>query len=125
MVGKRFGPSAESRAFHIDVGAAVVNAGFERTGRLQQDLPKFFTDGIGEGDMTDDAAAKKSVGRRLFGSVDELIRQKDVAWAVLGLEGANRTGTDNPGHTKLLQGPDVGAVIQFTRQNPVTAPVAR
>src|SRR5579862_9619821 len=75
--------------------------------------------------MGDNAVSEKSVGRGLLGSVEELIKQDNIARFVLGLERPYRTDTQNPGHPQFLQSPDVGPVIQITGQDSMTAPMTR
>ena len=80
---------------------------------------------MGERDVPDDATAKEGVGGGLFGPVEKLVRQHDVAGPVFGLERADGTHADNPRRTKLLHAPDIGPVIQFAGQNTVPAAMPR
>ena len=81
VVGDGLGAGAEGRAFHIDIGAAVVDAGAELAAALEQVLPEVLADGVGEGDVGDDPAAEERVLGGLLGAVDELVDQDDVPLA--------------------------------------------
>ncbi len=50
MIGHGLGSGAECGAFHVHVGAAVVRARAQRPAGLQQPLPQFLADRVGEGD---------------------------------------------------------------------------
>src|SRR5215468_7904957 len=62
---------------------------------------------------------------RLFGAVEELIGQHNVARLVARLQRPNRADTDNPGHSKFFHSPNVCTVIQFARKNPMTTTMPR
>ena len=124
MVGAGFGAGAEGGAFHADVGAAVVDAGLGGAGGLDDDLPEFAAEGFGKGDVGDDAAAEKGVLEGLFGAVDELVDDDDVAGAVFFLQGADGADAEDPLDAEFFQGPDVGAVVEFGGQDAVAAAVA-
>jgi len=48
MIGYGLGAGAESRAFHVDVCAAVVRSDLENFCAVQQDESQFFADRLGE-----------------------------------------------------------------------------
>src|ERR1035438_1909295 len=59
------------------------------------------------------------MGGGLLGAVEELVGQHNITRPVFGLERADGADANHPGHAELLHPPDVGAVVQFARQNPV------
>src|SRR5262245_42820011 len=75
--------------------------------------------------MGHDAASKKRMLEIALGAVEELVHQHDVAGTILFLERTDGADTDDPGDSELLQGPEVGPVVQFARQNAVSAAVSR
>src|SRR5664279_2987936 len=78
-----------------------------------------------ERDMGYDAAPEEGVVRRLLGAVEELINDDDVTRLVFFLQRADGADADDPLNAKLFHGPDVGPMVQFARQNPMTASMAR
>lgn len=73
--------------------------------------------------MRDNAAAEESVFERTFCAIEELIGQDDVAGFVFRLEGSNRAHADDPLRPELFHSPDVGAMIEFTRENAMASTV--
>src|SRR5450432_384222 len=61
----------------------------------------------------------------LFGAVEKLVNDHDVAWLVFFLQRADSADTNNPCDPEFFHGPDVGAVVQFAGQNPVATAMAR
>ena len=57
--------------------------------------------------------------------IEELIWQDDVAGLVVRLERSHGTDADNPRDAEFFHRPDVGAMIQFARENAVPARVPR
>ncbi len=125
VIANGFGAGAEGGAFHVHIRAAVVDAGLEGAGGLEQKLAQFLANRIGEGDVRDNAAAEKRVRGGLLGAVDELVDQHDVARPVFLLERANGADADDPVDAELFHRPDVGAVVQLGREEAMTAAVAR
>ena len=123
VIGQRFGAGAEGGALHVHVGAAVVHPSLLGLGRLEQQLAQLVANGVGEGDVGHDAPAEEGMLRRALGAVDELVHQHDVAGLELGLQRADGADADDPLHAELLHRPEVGPVVQFSWQDPVSAPV--
>src|SRR5690606_28002456 len=84
----------------------------------------FLTDRMREGNVGDDAATEKAVVKGSLGPIDELIDEDDVARFVSALESADSADAENPFHAETSECPDVGAVVQFARQDAVTAAMA-
>lgn len=82
-------------------------------------------DRVGEGDVRDDAATEESMFEGLFGVIDELVDEYNVAGFVAGLEGSDGADTNNPGDAGLFEGENIGAVIEFAGEDSMTAAVAR
>ena len=78
-----------------------------------------------ERDMRHDAAPEKRVVGRLFGAVEKLVNDDDVARLVFFLQRADGADADDPLHAEFFHRPDVGAMVQFAGQNPVAAPMPR
>jgi hypothetical protein len=76
-----------------------------------------------EGDVRHNATPEKSVFKTALGAVKKLVNEYDVAGFVFLLQRADRADADDPGDIELFHRPDVGAMIQFTRQYAVTPPV--
>ena len=74
--------------------------------------------------MPDDSISEKRVGA-LAGAIDELVREDDVRRLVLLLHRAYRAGGDNRVHAENFEAEDVRPVIQLTRQQAVSASMAR
>src|SRR5204863_8033818 len=111
----------EGRAFHVYVGAAVVDGCFEVSCGFQQKPPQFLADRIGKGNMANDAASKKCVLKRLFGAVQELVWQDNMARLVFRLQRADGADADDPSHSELLHRPNISAMIQFRGENAMSA----
>ena len=86
VIGEGLGAGAEGGAFHVDVSAAVVDAGAFGLGALEQQLAQFGAYRVGKGDVGDDAAAEEGVFGGSLGAVEELVRENDVAGVVFILE---------------------------------------
>ena len=125
MVRQRFGARAERRAFHADISAAVVNRRLGLARGLQNNLPQFLANRIGERDVRHDAAPEKCVREGLLGAVNKLINQNNVARLVFFLQRADGADADDPRDAEFFHGPDVGAMIQLAGQNFVAASVSR
>ena len=125
MVGERLGAGAERRAFHVHISAAVVDARLGGLRRADENPPQFAAERFGERDMRHDAASKKRVVQRLLGAVEKLVNHHDVARPVFFLQRADGADADDPLHPEFFQRPDVGAVVQFGREEAVAASVAR
>jgi len=121
MIGERLGAGAKGGTFHVHISAAVVDAGLCGLGGLEQQLAQLLANGLGKGDVRDDAAAKKRVLEVALGAVKELVGQDDVARAILGLERADGANADDPMNIKGLHRPQVGAVVQLAGEDTVTA----
>jgi hypothetical protein len=87
MIGDGFSLRAERWPFHVDVSAAVVNAGFCGAGAAHERLPQFLTNGMGKRYMRHDAPAKECVLGGFLGAVHKLVHEHDVARA------SRRTGS--------------------------------
>jgi hypothetical protein len=107
------------------LSAAVVDLrpGFARG--FQNDLPQFLANGIGERDVRDDAASEKCMIAGLFGAVEKLVDEHDVARLVFFLQRADGADADDPRDAEFFHRPDIRAMVQFARQNFVAAPVSR
>ena len=124
VVEQGFSFGAEGGAFHVDVAAAVVTGDFVFLSCFQEDLPQIFADRMRKGDVGDDTLTEKGVVLGLFGAVDKLIDQDDVAGVVLGLEGAYCADADDPFDAERFHGPDVGAMVEFGGHQAVSATVS-
>ena len=125
VIRQRFGAGTECRSFHIHIRATIVN-GRARTFRTaQDDFPQLLTNGVGEGDVADNAAPKKGVLEIALGPVEELVRQHDIARFVFFLQGADGADADDPGDAEFFHGPEIRAMVQLAWQNPVSATVTR
>src|SRR5262249_46498086 len=109
---------------HVHVDAAAVRARFEAARGFEQQLPQLRANGFGKGDVGHDAPAEEGMRGRLLGAVDKLVRQHDVAGFVFRLQRTDGAGADDPGDAEFLQGPNVGAVIEFAGHNAMAAAVA-
>src|SRR5688500_6319775 len=74
--------------------------------------------------MSDDAIAK-DCGSPSLRAVVELIRQNDIQWPQLLLQGTDGAGGKNPFDAQLLEAVNVGAEIELVRQNRVIPVVPR
>ena len=88
-----------------------MDTGFAITRGFQENLPQFLANGMRK--------------RRLFGAVHKLVNEHDVARLAFFLQGADGADADDPGDAEFFHRPDVGAMVEFRRQNPVAASVAR
>ena len=113
MIDDGLSPGAEGGAFHVDVRPSIMMSHIVGLGRMNQELPEARTDGIGEGNMGDDAFTKETVLAVLFGFVDKLINENNVARAYVFLKRTDRTDADDPLHAELFHGPNVGSMIEF------------
>lgn len=86
---------------------------------------EFIGDRVSEGDVSDDATTEEGVFEGLFGAIDELVDEYNVAGFVACLEGADSADADDPGDPGLFEGENIGAVIQFTGEDAVAAAMAR
>ena len=77
-----------------------------------------------EGDVRDETVTEKS-GDALAGAVEELIGDQEFSRTQIFLQRANRADGDNPLYTDLLHRKDIGAEINFARENAVATAVAR
>src|SRR5205823_6444832 len=84
-------------------------------------LTKWFR----KSNVADDAPAKKSMCERLFGAIEKLIRQHNIAGPVSGLKRAHGADADNPRHAKLFHRPNICAMIQFAGQNAMASAMPR
>ena len=124
VVEQGFGFGAEGGAFHVDVAASVVAGDFVFLRGFQKDLSQVFADRVGKGDVGDDALSKEGMVLGLFGSVDKLVDEDDVAGMVLGLEGTDGADADDPFDAERFHGPDVGAVVEFGGHQAVSSGVS-
>ena len=124
VIGNGLSASAERRAFHVHVSAAIMNSRFQGTRAFQQNESQLFTNRIGKRNMPDDAAPKKCVGERLLRAVEKLVRQDNIARFVFGLKGTHGTDADDPGDAEFFHRPDIGAMIELGGQDAMTAAVA-
>ena len=124
MVGDRLRSCAESGAFHVDVGAAVMDT---RTGVAacgEENLPEFFADRVRKRNVRDNPASEKGVLSRFLGAIDELVDQDNVARSILCLERTNGADADDPCDVEFFETPNIGAVIELAREDAVTTPVS-
>src|SRR2546430_7931144 len=56
---------------------------------------------------------------------NEIVGHNKAPWADRLLQGAGRRGPDDMRCSDLLQSPEVRAMVQFVRRNPVIFPMAR
>ena len=70
----------------ISVSAAIVYAGFLAFGGRQYRLAQFLANRVCKGDVGYDAAAEKGVFQALFGAVQKLVWEHDVAGFEFGLK---------------------------------------
>ena len=124
LVEEGFGLGAEGGAFHVDVDPAVVDGDVAIFGGLESELAEVFADGVGEADVGDDAVAEEGVVLVAFGAVEELVDDDDVPRFVLGLEGTDSAGAEDPSHAEGLHRVDVGAVVEFAGADAVAASVS-
>ena len=117
------GAGGEGRAFHVDVGAAVVDGGAGASGGVDEDVAEPVADRVGEGDVGDDAVAEEGEVGTAFGAVDELVDGDDVGGLVLFFEGADGADADDVGGAEFFHAVDVGAVVQFAGEDGVGAAV--
>ena len=113
MIDDGLSPGAEGGAFHVDVRPSIMMSHIVGLGRLNQELPEARTDGVCEGNMGDDAFTKETVLAVLFGFVDKLINENNVARAYVFLKRTDRTDADDPLHAEQFHGPNVGSMIEF------------
>jgi hypothetical protein len=76
-------------------------------------------DGFSKRNVGDDAFAKEGVAIPLAGAVKELVWQHDVTRMVFFLEGADGGDGDDPADVQGAEGPNVGAVIEFSGEDAV------
>src|SRR5579863_2949633 len=121
-VNIRFCLGRELRAFHAEIGAAMLRDNTHLlTGRFDH-LCQLCANGIGESNMGDDAATKKSI-HAMTGAVEELIGYHELEWLVLFLERSDGRNGDDPLDAELLESVNVGAEIELARHNSVAASV--
>ena len=75
--------------------------------------------------MRGDPAAKKGVLRPLARPVVKLRGQEHIARRIFFLQTADRGHANDPAHVQGTERIDVGAMIQFVRENAMPAAVAR
>ena len=75
--------------------------------------------------MGNDPVAEKCVEFPPARPVEKLVRQHDVARMVLFLKTADGRHGDDPAHSERAERPNVRAVVDFVRSDPVPAPVPR
>src|SRR5262249_40947116 len=97
----------------VDIGAAVMNAGFQGAARLDEDPSQLFANRIRKCDMSDNPTTEKGVSGRLFRAINKLVREDDIARFILSLQRTDGTHADDPRDAQLLHGPNVGAMIQL------------
>ena len=88
---------------------------------LQDDSPQLFANWLRERNVADNAAPEEGVGERLFRPIQKLVRQYYIARFVFCLERTDSADTDNPGNTEFLHRPNIGAMIEFGRQDAMTS----
>ena len=92
--------------------------------RIGSDPGEVGTDRMREPHVRDEAAAEERTDPP-FRAIDELVRDQDVERLVLFLEAADGAGREDPLHAEDLESVDIGAEIQFGRQDPMADAVAR
>src|SRR5262249_54771291 len=120
----RFGAARKLWSFDAEVSAAVLNFGAHGTGRRDQLPAKLCADRIGDRDVADDPVAEKT-RRTPKGSIDELIGHHQVARRKILAHAAGRADRHQELDAELLETIDVGAVVNFARQQAMAAAVAR
>ncbi len=118
-----FGAGGEGRAFHVHVGAAIVDGGAGASGAVDKDVAETVADRVGEGNVGDDAVAEEGEVGAAFGAVDELVDGDDVGGFVLFFERADGADADDVADAELFHAVDVGAVVELAGEDFVAAAV--
>ena len=105
VVGRGFGARAEGRAFHVHVGAAVVDARLERARVFRSNWRNSSQIGSAKAMCADDAASEKRVFEDPLGAVEELVDEHDVARFVFRLQRADGADADDPLRRRVFSSP--------------------
>src|SRR5579863_5290171 len=112
------------RAFHAEIGSAAFPDHARLDASRLDHSGKFRTNGIGESNVRDNAAAEERI-YAMAGTVEKLIGDDKLHRLVLLFERPNRRNGDNALDTELLEGVNVGAKIQLARQDSMAASMPR
>jgi hypothetical protein len=75
--------------------------------------------------VRNNAFTEKCMSRALTGTIVKLRGQDQISRRILLLQAANRRHRNNPANIQRPKRVNVGAIINFVRQNPMAAAVSR
>src|SRR2546428_10090764 len=102
-----------------------MNGGTPLSRPFRQYHAELWRDRVGKRNMAGNALAEKSVARALTCPIKKLRRQQDVARSVFFLQTADRRHANDPADVEGTKRINIRPMIQFMRQNPVSASVSR
>src|SRR5713226_4295715 len=115
----------EQRAFHADIGTALVYLYVaELAGGFQQELAECGTEGPGKGDVDNDSTLVKGVDTALS-AIKELIGNNQVAGCNMFAETTHGTDGNNPFDAQAFKGPDIGTHRYLRGANAMPLSMAR
>src|SRR5437899_7882399 len=121
-VDVRFGFRRKLWPFHAEIGSAEFAHNARFLAGTFQNAGEFRADGICEGNVGDNAIAKKSIDA-MARAVEELIGDDELHRLVLFLERADCGNGNNTLHSEMLKAINVRAKIQFGRKNAMPTPM--
>ncbi len=123
-VNVSFGERGKLRALHANVGAAAVNFHGFGFARSCQHFGDFGARWLVEADVRDDSIAEKC-GYAQTGLVVKLIGDQKIERAQIFFQGAHGADGNNSLDAEHFHGANIGAVIDFSGENAMSAAVAR
>jgi hypothetical protein len=115
-----------SRRVGRGVNAAVEDVFSACGGSLQESFPELKRIRLGEVDVVDRRAGAFEIGRRTPpGVVDDLVRHYQHAGRDVGADAADRGNRYHAVGARILERPDVGAVVHLVRRDGVAVAVPR
>ena len=90
-------------------------------GAIDQHLPQSPANRIGKRNVRDDSVTEKSKILAALRAVEKLIDHHDVGRLVFLLQASDGADADDPAHAELFHAVNIGAMIQFARQDFVPA----
>ena len=121
----RLGPRAELRPLHADERPALVQLDVRGATRARLHLQALaatadeggeaLVEGVGKGNVRDDACLEEGEGPDAFGAVDDMVGDDKVARLDGLLEGADGAEGDDAADAEGAEGRDVGSCGDFVR----------
>src|SRR5437870_9945322 len=106
----RFCFGGKLRAFHAEISSAALADDFGLLTCLANNFRKLRANGIGEGDMRDNAVAEESI-HTVASTVHKLVGDDELQWLMLFLQRPDGRNGKNSLNAKLLETVDIRSEV--------------